>query len=99
VQQKVNGVCQFSWYCDDIALSRRHHIKRTPLYNDILKLALEIIIYHKVLDDVTRGAMYFHNTSVNPKWRLYKTAQIGNHIFYSHTKKQEVNNTRRIHLH
>lgn len=89
VQQKINGVCQFSWYCDDRALNKRNFIKRTALYNDILKLSVEILTYHKVLEDITYGAMYFHNTTVNPKWRLYKTAQIGNHVFYSHSRRQE----------
>lgn len=33
--------------------------------------------------DPTGGAMYFHSTGVNPKWRNLKvTTRIGNHIFY-----------------
>lgn len=28
-------------------------------------------------------ATHFHNTSVNPKWKLTRIAKIGNHIFYA----------------
>lgn len=32
--------------------------------------------------DPTRGAMYFHNKSVKPRWRLKYCITIGNHVFY-----------------
>jgi len=98
VYQKINGVCQFAWYCDDSLVKRKQHIKNTLIYKDILKLALEIITYYHLLDDVTKGATFFHNTSVNPRWKLYKTTQIGNHIFYRHTSR-EIAYNRRIHIH
>lgn len=82
VYQKIQGVCQFSWYCDPNIANKKLTIKRTPLYNDIKSLALEIIIYYPLLDDITKGATYFHNNTVNPGWRLQKTGQIGNHVFY-----------------
>jgi len=31
VQQKTNGTCQFSWYCDTTFTSKRLTIKHTPL--------------------------------------------------------------------
>ncbi len=87
VQQKTNGVCQFSWYCDDRLLRKRYQIKKTTLYKEIVDLSIEIITYHKVLDDVTRGALFFHNKTVDPKWKLQKTVQIGNHVFYNHRSR------------
>ncbi len=82
VYQKIRGTCQFSWYCDRALLSRRHKIKNTALYNDILRLSIDFLTYR--YDDITKGALFFHNTSVNPRWNLKKTAHIGNHIFYSY---------------
>ncbi|MEQ4531195.1 MAG: cell wall hydrolase [Mixta sp.] len=37
------------------------------------------------LSDVTNGATYYHNQTVNPSWRseFAQTAAIGNHIFYA----------------
>ena len=97
VHQKVNGMCQFSWVCDPSAQQKRHVIKHTGLYNDILKLAVEFVHYHRVFEDVTKGALYFHSTSVNPRWRLFKTAQLGNHVFYRHAKdRHEVSTIKRI---
>jgi spore germination cell wall hydrolase CwlJ-like protein len=100
VQQKIQGVCQFSWYCDPTKLHRRQAIKHTPLYNDILRLSIEVLIYHKVFEDMTKGATYFHNTSTNPRWRLQRTAQIGNHVFYRHGKdRHEISTSRQLFIH
>lgn len=32
--------------------------------------------------DLTRGATFFHSTSVNPRWKLKVTFRFGNHVFY-----------------
>lgn len=32
--------------------------------------------------DPTYGAHFFHNKSVNPRWKLKRTVTIKNHIFY-----------------
>lgn len=82
VYQKVNGVCQFSWHCDPNISRNKLTIINTPLYNDIRLLAIEIIVYYHLLDDITKGATYFHNNKVNPGWKLQKTNEIGNHVFY-----------------
>jgi spore germination cell wall hydrolase CwlJ-like protein len=82
VYQKIRGVCQFSWYCDSNITKKKLTIYRSSLYNDIRSLAMEIILYYHLLDDITKGATYFHNTKVNPGWKLQKTNQIGNHVFY-----------------
>ncbi|NBP57928.1 cell wall hydrolase [bacterium] len=82
VYQKHNGVCQFSWYCNKRLLRKKYQIKDTTLYNDILNLSIDLLVYRNVYQDITKGALFFHNTSVNPRWNLRKTAHIGNHIFY-----------------
>jgi len=100
VQQKRNGVCQFSWFCDPSVLRRRAVIKQTPLYDEILDFSILVLMYFYFIDDITKGATYFHNVKVNPMWRLHKTTQIGNHIFYRQGKdRHEVSTSRRIHIH
>ncbi|MBJ7298438.1 MAG: cell wall hydrolase [Dolichospermum sp.] len=37
---------------------------------------------YEILDDVTKGALYYHADYVNPRWKLIKTTTIGRHIFY-----------------
>jgi spore germination cell wall hydrolase CwlJ-like protein len=35
------------------------------------------------MQDVTKGALFFHTKEVNPAWRNVRvTTTIGNHIFY-----------------
>ena len=36
-------------------------------------------------DIVPNDVLFFHNTSVNPRWAYERVATIGNHIFYSKT--------------
>lgn len=88
VYQKTGGTCQFSWYCDASVLAKRLTIKHTPLYNDILELATHVYINFDKLEDVTRGATYYHADYVNPGWKLQKVDQIGRHIFYKSNRDQ-----------
>lgn len=100
VHQKQNGVCQFSWLCDPSITKRRNAIKHTQLYHDIVDFSILVLLYHELIDDVTKGATYFHSVAINPKWRLYRTTQIGNHIFYRQARdRHEVSTSRRIHIH
>lgn len=75
-------VCQFSWVCEG---------KDTPQRNAVYKQAEDIA--HRVLtknewnDIVPNDVLFFHNTSVNPRWAYERVATIGNHIFYA--KKRE----------
>lgn len=71
-------VCQFSWVCEG---------KDTPQRNAAYKQAEDIA--HRVLtknewnDIVPNDVLFFHNTSVNPRWGYERVATVGNHIFYS----------------
>jgi spore germination cell wall hydrolase CwlJ-like protein len=78
VKQKRNGVCQFSWHCTK-SLTAKTDLR----YNYFRKLAEYIFHNHKDIEDPTNGALFFHATYVNPKWKnMEKTATIGKHIFY-----------------
>ena len=83
VQQRDGNLCQFSWYCDKTITSKRLTIKHTPLYNEILQIATNLVVNFERMTDVTNGATYYHANYVNPGWtRLKKVETIGNHIFY-----------------
>jgi N-acetylmuramoyl-L-alanine amidase len=72
------GGCQFSWYCDG-----RSDKPRDPVsWQRSLDVADAVL--NGEIADPTDGALYFHNTSVRPKWRkkMTKTAAIDNHVFY-----------------
>ena len=78
VYQKTGKIYQFSWVA-----SRKH--LTTPaheLYNEVLEYAMTFFYKHHTLEDVTKGALFFHADYVNPRWNRVKTAQIGRHIFY-----------------
>lgn len=80
VTQKTRGTgtCQFSWLCDGSA-------KRRPnptIYNEARELALYVYFNHGVIEDPSKGALYYHADYVNPRWKLDKTTVIGRHIFY-----------------
>ena len=73
-------VCQFSWLCQSNILAAKRH---EDLYNEIREIALYVYFNHAVIDDITKGAIYYHADYVSPGWRnLKKTTKIGRHIFY-----------------
>jgi spore germination cell wall hydrolase CwlJ-like protein len=70
--------CQFSWYCD----GKPDTIADKNCYKDILLIAE--VMYAYETEDFTRGALWYHNTKVKPKWSMVytNTVSIDNHIFY-----------------
>jgi len=70
--------CQFSWWCD--GLSDRPN--EAPAWRLAQRLARSSI--SRMPQDVTRGALFFHNTSIATPWgrKRERTVQIGRHIFY-----------------
>ena len=68
--------CQFSWWCDGKSDRPTHK----GLWRDSLALADELLTDRP--PDPTRGALFFHNTSIQKPWQRQKTARIGNHLFY-----------------
>ena len=82
VNQKTNGVCQFSWVCQPFIATKSLTSNTNSLYNDIRNVAVYVIMNYDNIHDVTKGATFYHADYVNPQWGLPKTTQIGRHIFY-----------------
>lgn len=86
VRQKTESTCQFSWWCEDDkrekAIRNKYTQSEKQRFNEARKVALFAYLNWEDVKDPTKGAMFYHNTSVKPGWKLNKTVQIGNHIFY-----------------
>ena len=53
------------------------------------KVAYEVLVENKHKDVVPNNTLFFHNLTVDPMWPYKQVAKIGNHIFYSKTKKEQ----------
>jgi spore germination cell wall hydrolase CwlJ-like protein len=90
VKQKKNGVCQFSWYCDDNKRAKYNNESYTKQervkYDVLLELATLIYTSGDFIVDMSsfENTLYYHNTTVNPSWskQFVLVDKIGNHIFY-----------------
>lgn len=87
VKQKFNGVCQFSWWCNDT--TRYQSVKRYydwDIYDEVRKLATHVFLNYNELHDITHGAMFFHSQHVSRHMlgttKIKQTTRIGRHIFY-----------------
>ncbi len=74
-----NPPCQFSWWCDgldDTATNAKAYQRARDVARRILNAEI---------DDLTKGAVSFHHTSLNPSWavRMRRTTTIGDHHFYA----------------
>lgn len=71
-------LCQFSWYCD--GRSNRPH--RDGYWTHAVQLAEKV--YWGRSEDPTGGALWYHATYVQPRWRvgLAPGPRIGSHVFY-----------------
>jgi spore germination cell wall hydrolase CwlJ-like protein len=77
VKQRTAAVCQFSWFCMPVKLNRN-----SDVYERALDVALHVYANYENLEDITKGALYYHADYVNPRWKLQRTTVIGRHIFY-----------------
>jgi N-acetylmuramoyl-L-alanine amidase len=70
--------CQFSWWCD--GKSDR------PQEGEAWRLAQRLAerTLSQAPRDATRGALFFHASSIKKPWRVprARTVQIGRHVFY-----------------
>ena len=74
IYQRDARRCQFSWVC-----KTRLPPPNPTEYASAARAAVQVLAN---LPDLTRGAIYFHDTSA-PGWpRLRQTARIDNHVFY-----------------
>jgi spore germination cell wall hydrolase CwlJ-like protein len=68
--------CQFSWWCDGKS-DRPVEVRPWATATRIAERALR-----NPPSDLTRGALFFHNISIERPWTREPTVQIGQHIFY-----------------
>lgn len=84
VKQKVEKVCQFSWKC------ATHNKPDPTLYKEVREVALYTYLNYGMIDDITKGATFYHADYVHPGWKgLIKTTKIGRHIFYRTGREQQ----------
>jgi spore germination cell wall hydrolase CwlJ-like protein len=83
-EQKVKGICQFSWVCDKRLrggpkLKREAEISAWELAGHIARVALTTNLV-----SIVGNATHYHATYVHPKWanHLDRIVRIGAHIFY-----------------
>ena len=72
--------CQFSFACN----GDMKRAKQPSAWREAEALAAKIMTGQLNLKNATGGALNFHAASVSPDWAdtMYKTTQIGNHVFY-----------------
>lgn len=68
--------CQFSWWCDGRS-DRPTEARAWAIATRMADRALR-----NPPSDPTRGALFFHNTSMESPWTRERTVQIGQHVFY-----------------
>lgn len=75
IMEKV--VCQFSWYCMDVANKK----PSDAAYKESYAVAKKVLLEGFRLDSLN-DALYYHAVYVKPNWPYPRITQIGNHIFY-----------------
>ncbi|MBO3275684.1 cell wall hydrolase [Pseudomonas schmalbachii] len=77
-QGSERRACQFSWWCD----GRPDQVKEDARYEIAKEVARKAL--NRQLRDRTRGALYFHDRNVSPKWSAVylRTAETGRFLFY-----------------
>lgn len=84
--QKVK-LCQFSWVCE----GKDNPNTKSARYQQAKQVAYDVLAHDAYDDVVPKSTLFFHNTSVSPNWAYNNVKQIGNHIFYSKSKKKANN--------
>ena len=81
VYQKVNQTYQFSWVGEKVG-----PVTNKYAWEECMIVARKALTESRLHDIIYKtNAMYYHNTSVNPPWKLKYVAKIGNHLFYTRT--------------
>jgi len=68
--------CQFSWWCD----GRSDQPTEARAWATATRLAERAL--RSPPSDLTDGALFFHNVSIEAPWARERTVQIGQHVFY-----------------
>lgn len=82
--------CQFSWVCQGKLIPH----KDNPKYQQAEDIARRVLDHDEWKDEIPDDILFFHNTTVNPRWPYAREFKIGNHIFYSKSDKSKNENTR-----
>jgi spore germination cell wall hydrolase CwlJ-like protein len=93
MMQQAAQVCQFSWWCDADkrakAMAHTYSRHEREVFDHARAVALYAYMNYEHIEDVTKGALFFHTKDVKPGWNNVKvTTVIGNHIFYKRKKAQ-----------
>lgn len=79
VYQKTGSTYQFSWVGENVSPVRNKYA-----WEECLIVARKALTQKHLHDTIYKTkSMYYHNTSVNPAWKLKYVAKIGNHLFYT----------------
>lgn len=79
VYQKTGSTYQFSWVGEGVGPVRSRYA-----WEECLIVAKKALTENHLHDTIYKTkSMFYHNTSVNPAWRLKYVAKIGNHLFYT----------------
>jgi len=91
VKQKTKSTCQFTWFCETVTLN-----KNSIVYQKAMDVALFAYANYENIDDITKGALFYHADYVNPRWKLERTTVIGRHIFYKEGGKHNDGKTKPV---
>ena len=74
--QKIEETCQFSWYCDDYKRTKAASYRYTKREKEVFEHARQVALYtylnYKNMQDVTKGALFFHTKDIAPGWQNVK---------------------------
>lgn len=82
-------LCQFSWVCE----GKGNPNRRDPRYVQAEQVAYDVLAYDAYKEVLPTSALFFHNLTVDPLWPYRQVAKIGNHVFYSKSKKVKKKST------
>ena len=75
VHQKVNGVCQFSYYCNKLSLPNEE------AFHEGYEISAAVLTRDQY-KNLLPTSLYYHADYVHPNWNLHQLRTIGHHIFY-----------------
>jgi spore germination cell wall hydrolase CwlJ-like protein len=80
VYQKTGNIYQFSW------VGTKKYVKNIYSWEESQMVAKKAFTESNIHHTIQKSnALFYHNTSVDPKWKLKFIVKIGNHLFYSKT--------------
>ena len=85
VNDQPQKTCQFSWHCEGKTIPKNNH-----KYQEAVNIATQVLEENKWSELFPNNILFFHNTSVNPKWKHRRAMTIGNHIFYSSGRERKL---------